>query len=107
MAGDFESVPHTGQQSVELLIAEFNLVGKELADARLVHTAESRQLGLGGACFVHHRPQYITPTAHVHTIASHTIGRVRAILGHALHDGARTFYAHFDFEVSPTDPLRT
>jgi hypothetical protein len=61
LAADFESVPHTGQLSVELLIAEFNLVGEELADARLVHTAEPRQLGLGGACFVHHRPQYVTP----------------------------------------------
>ena len=30
---------------------------------------------------------------------------VRAILVHALHQGARTFYAQFDFEASPTDPL--
>lgn len=30
---------------------------------------------------------------------------VRAILVHALHDEARSFYAHFDFEPSPTDPL--
>ena len=33
-----------------------------------------------------------------------TIG-VRAILAHALRDEARSFYAHFDFEPSPTDPL--
>lgn len=33
-----------------------------------------------------------------------TIG-VRAILAHALHDEARSFYAHFDFEPSPTDSL--
>ncbi len=33
-----------------------------------------------------------------------TIG-VRAILAHALHDEARSFYAHFEFEPSPTDPL--
>jgi hypothetical protein len=26
-------------------------------------------------------------------------------LGHALNDTARDFYAHFDFEPSPTDPL--
>lgn len=30
---------------------------------------------------------------------------VRAMLVHALHDNARAFYAHFDFEPSPTDPL--
>ena len=30
---------------------------------------------------------------------------VRAILVHALHDEARAFYAHFQFEPSPTDPL--
>ncbi len=30
---------------------------------------------------------------------------VRAILVHALHDEARAFYAHFEFESSPTDPL--
>jgi predicted N-acetyltransferase YhbS len=36
--------------------------------------------------------------------AADSIG-VRAILVHALHDEARAFYAHFDFEPSPTDPL--
>ena len=36
--------------------------------------------------------------------AADSIG-VRAILVHALHDEARAFYAHFEFEVSPTDPL--
>lgn len=30
---------------------------------------------------------------------------VRAMLVHAMHDEARAFYAHFDFEPSPTDPL--
>lgn len=30
---------------------------------------------------------------------------VRAMLVHALHDEARPFYQHFDFEPSPTDPL--
>lgn len=29
----------------------------------------------------------------------------RALLVHALNDNAREFYAHFDFEPSPTDPL--
>ncbi len=36
--------------------------------------------------------------------ASEIIG-VRALLVHALHDNPRAFYAHFDFEPSPTDPL--
>lgn len=36
--------------------------------------------------------------------ASDIIG-VRALLVHALNDIARAFYAHFDFEPSPTDPL--
>jgi predicted N-acetyltransferase YhbS len=30
---------------------------------------------------------------------------VRALVVHALHDQARGFYQHFDFEPSPTDPL--
>ena len=30
---------------------------------------------------------------------------VRALVVHALHDQARAFYVHFDFEPSPTDPL--
>ena len=30
---------------------------------------------------------------------------VRAMLVHALGEDARAFYAHFDFEPSPTDPL--
>jgi hypothetical protein len=33
-----------------------------------------------------------------------TVG-VRAMLVHALHDDACTFYAYFDFQPSPTDPL--
>ncbi|MGI8948176.1 MAG: GNAT family N-acetyltransferase [Ornithinimicrobium sp.] len=36
--------------------------------------------------------------------ASEVIG-VRALLVHALNDTARAFYAHFNFEPSPTDPL--
>lgn len=36
--------------------------------------------------------------------ASDLVG-VRAILVHALHDEARAFYAHFEFEPSPTDDL--
>jgi hypothetical protein len=40
LAGDFESVAHARQQSVELLVAEVDLVGEELADARLVYATE-------------------------------------------------------------------
>ncbi len=36
--------------------------------------------------------------------ASEIIG-VRALLVYALNEDARAFYAHFDFEPSPTDPL--
>ncbi|ETW24146.1 GNAT family N-acetyltransferase [Mycobacterium gastri] len=36
--------------------------------------------------------------------AAEVIG-VRALLVHALHEDARAFYMHFDFEPSPTDPL--
>mgnify|MGYP001549230703 CR=1 FL=1 len=39
------------------------------------------------------------------SVAAAEIVGVRALLVHALHDEARTFYRHFDFEPSPTDPL--
>lgn len=38
-------------------------------------------------------------------VAAAEIIGVRALLVHALHEQARTFYVHFDFEPSPTDPL--
>ncbi|MBB3636857.1 GNAT superfamily N-acetyltransferase [Mycolicibacterium sp. BK607] len=38
-------------------------------------------------------------------VAAAEIIGVRALLVHALHEQARAFYAHFDFEPSPTDPL--
>jgi len=49
---------------VELLVAQINSAGKELADARLTYATKPRQFGLAGAGFVHHRPQYLTPVAH-------------------------------------------
>ena len=39
------------------------------------------------------------------SVAAADLIGVRAMLVHALHDDARTFYAHFGFEPSPTDPL--
>ena len=41
---------------------------------------------------------------HPAVAAAEIIG-VRALLVHALHEQAQAFYAHFDFEPSPTDPL--
>lgn len=38
-------------------------------------------------------------------MAGRIIIDVRAVSVHALHDDARAFYTHFDFEPSPTDPL--
>jgi predicted N-acetyltransferase YhbS len=39
------------------------------------------------------------------TVEAAEIIGVRALLVHALHDRARDFYLHYDFEPSPTDPL--
>jgi hypothetical protein len=64
---------HAGQQTVELIVAQVDLLGEELADAWLTHAAEARQFGLGGACLVHHRPQHLTPIAHTPVIAQATI----------------------------------
>jgi GNAT superfamily N-acetyltransferase len=36
--------------------------------------------------------------------AARTIG-IACLLVHAMDEGARSFYLHFDFEPSPTDPL--
>lgn len=38
-------------------------------------------------------------------VAAAEIIGLRALLVHALHKQARAFYAHFDFEPSPTDPM--
>ncbi len=41
----------------------------------------------------------------VRTVEAGEIIGVRALLVHALHDRARDFYLHHDFEPSPTDPM--
>lgn len=41
----------------------------------------------------------------IRAVAAAEIVGVRALLVHALHEDARAFYAHFNFEPSPTDPL--
>jgi hypothetical protein len=52
-----------------LLIAQLDLSGKELADAGLMHTADTGQLGLSGARFEHHLAEQITSAGHDLTIA--------------------------------------
>src|ERR1022692_3367717 len=42
----FEPIPHARQQPVELLVAQVDPPGEELADARLPHPTEPRQLRL-------------------------------------------------------------
>jgi GNAT superfamily N-acetyltransferase len=41
----------------------------------------------------------------IRTVQAANIVGVRALLVHALHEQARQFYHHFDFEPSPTDSL--
>ena len=41
----------------------------------------------------------------IRTVEAAEIIGVRALLVHALHDRARDFYLHHDFEPSPTDPM--
>lgn len=55
-----------------------------------------RRKGLGAA---------LLRDAIIRAVAAAEIIGVRALLVHALHEQARAFYAHFDFEPSPTDPL--
>ncbi|MDT5362559.1 MAG: hypothetical protein QOC69_4321 [Mycobacterium sp.] len=81
------ALAHAGQQAVELLVAQVDLLGEELADAWLAHPAKARQFGLGGACLVHHRPQHLTPIAHTLLIRARRpwhLGRGRARCGAAL-----------------------
>ena len=47
--GHLEAVSHAAQQPVELVVAQLDCAGQELADAGLADTAEAGQLGLGGA----------------------------------------------------------
>ncbi len=64
--------------------------------SRLAIDRKEQKKGLGK----HLLRDAITRSVH----AADLIG-VRAMLVHALHDEARSFYSHFDFEPSPTDPL--
>jgi hypothetical protein len=70
---DFEAVAHAGQQPVELVVAKLDRAGQELADAGLADTAETGQLGLGGARFAHHLAEYLATFRHIKIIASYAI----------------------------------
>lgn len=39
------------------------------------------------------------------TLAAADVARIRVLLVHAIDDAARSFYEHFGFEPSPTDPM--
>jgi GNAT superfamily N-acetyltransferase len=64
--------------------------------SRLAIDAQEQGKGLGAQ---------LLRDAIARVVAAAEIVGVRALLVHALHEQAREFYAHFDFEPSPTDPL--
>lgn len=64
--------------------------------ARLAVDREEQGRALGGN---------LLRDAITRTVAAADIIGVRALLVHALHERARAFYLHHDFEPSPTDPL--
>src|SRR5699024_11537066 len=67
---DLQAVAHAGQQPVKLLVAQLDLPGEELADAGLMHTADTRQFGLGGARLEHHLMKHVSTTGHAKSIRS-------------------------------------
>ncbi len=66
--------------------------------SRLAIDAKNQGQGLGAQ---------LLRDAITRAVAAAEIIGVRALLVHALHEQARAFYAHFDFEPSPTDPLHS
>jgi GNAT superfamily N-acetyltransferase len=64
--------------------------------SRLAVDREEQGSGLG---------KHLLRDAILRSVAASEIIGVRALLVHALNDAACAFYAHFDFEPSPTDPL--
>ncbi|MBS9532560.1 GNAT family N-acetyltransferase [Mycobacterium sp. M1] len=64
--------------------------------SRLAVDRAERGKGLG---------KHLLRDAIVRSVQAADLIGVRALLVHALHDEARAFYRHFDFEASPTDPL--
>lgn len=64
--------------------------------SRLAIDRKEQRKGLGA---------HLLRDAITRSVAAADLIGVRALLVHALHDEARAFYTHFDFEPSPTDPL--
>lgn len=64
--------------------------------SRLAIDRREQQRGLG---------KHMLRDAITRSVQAADIIGVRALLVHALHDDARSFYERFDFEPSPTDPL--
>jgi hypothetical protein len=73
-----KSITHARQEPIELLIAQLDLSGNELADAGLMQTADTRQLGLGSACFEHHLTEQTTTARRTRIIAFCAIDRSTA-----------------------------
>lgn len=66
---DLEAEPHARQQSIELIIAEFDLAREDLADAGLTDPTDPGQARLGGARFEHHLTKQVAAAGHQPTIA--------------------------------------
>lgn len=64
--------------------------------SRLAIDRNEQKSGLG---------KHLLRDAITRTVAAADLIGVRAMLVHALHDDARSFYRHFDFDPSPTDPM--
>lgn len=64
--------------------------------ARLAIRVDRQGHGLGGG---------LLKDALLRTMRAAEIAGIRAIALHAKDDGARSFYEHFDFKASPTDPM--
>lgn len=64
--------------------------------SRLAIDSKERGRGLG---------KHLLRDAITRSVQAADLIGVRAMLVHALHDEARSFYRHFEFEPSPTDPL--
>ena len=75
-SGHFEAVANAAQQPVELVVAQLDLAGQELADAGLPDAAEAGQLGLGGARFAYHPAGQVATSRHIAVIASNAIDLV-------------------------------
>lgn len=65
--------------------------------ARLAVDVRHRKKGIGPA---------LLKDALLRTVQAADLAGIRCLLVHAKDDKAKQWYAHFDFEVSPTDPYQ-